>query len=513
MKKVKSTKSLGLSADLTRQLLDSAPDATVIVDEHGIIVFANAQTKNVFGHLPDDLVGEAVEMLMPVRYRRNHPGHRQSFINASHFRPMGVNLELWGLRKDGTEFPVEISLSPIKTDNELLSCAAIRDITEQHRTQAALLAAKVEADRANRAKSTFLATASHDLRQPLQTLNLLNAILSKTVVDEDAINIIEDQYIALSVMSDLLNSLLDISKLESGSIVPDIENCSVQSMFERLRVQFESQAQAKGLRLQVDDCEEVVHSDSSLLTQLIQNLVANAIRYTNEGVVQLRCLHDRTAFQIEVSDTGIGIAADQMDYIFEEFYQVKRNNGESNQGLGLGLAIVQRLAKLLDHPLDFNSKPGEGSCFRIMVPLGKREKISHVKTTTVDVEDITVGKKIALIDDQLAVLNATQRFLQRHGHEVISATSSGEIIKQLQESKEIPDLIISDYHLRRGETGVDVVNAIRRLVDASIPVIFLTGDTSSVMSDIPDSLEKCKIMSKPIDVDELLALIADVSNQ
>lgn len=513
MKKAQPYKNPGLPADLIRQLLDSAPDATVIVDKQGIIVFANIQTKNVFGHSPDDLVGEAVEILMPVRFRQNHPGHRQAFFHASRFRPMGVNLDLWGLRKDGTEFPVAISLSPVKTDSELLLCAAIRDVTEQHRTQEALLTAKLEADKANRAKSTFLATASHDLRQPLQTLNLLNAILSKTVDDEDAISIIEDQHVALSVMSDLLNSLLDISKLESGSIIPDIENCSVHSIFERLRVQFETQAQAKGLRLEVDDCEEVVHSDSSLLTQLIQNLVANAIRYTNEGVVQLRCLHDLTALRIEVSDTGIGIAADHMENIFEEFYQVKRDNGASTQGLGLGLAIVQRLAKLLDHPLDFNSKPGEGSSFRIMVPLGKSEKVAHIKTPACDATKPVDAKKIALVDDQLAVLNATRRLLQREGHEIISASSTSDIIMQLQKSTEIPDLIISDFQLHRGETGVEVVNAIRQLAGASIPVIFLTGDTSSVIADIPDSLEQCKILSKPIDVEELLALIADMSKQ
>jgi PAS domain S-box-containing protein len=507
-----SNKSTFLSADLTRQLLDSAPDATVIIDQHGTIVFANTQTEKLFGHLPEELVGMAVELLMPVRYRNNHPGHRQSFFTDSRFRPMGTNLELWGLRKDGSEFPVEISLSPVKTDDELIVCAAIRDITGQHQAQQALLAAKHEADRANRAKSAFLATASHDLRQPLQTLNLLNAVLGKSVKDEDTLNIVENQQLALNMMSDLLNSLLDISKLESGSIVPDIGDCSVQAIFQNLRAQFEAQAQAKGLKLVVGDCKEVVHSDSVLLTQLIQNLVANAIRYTNEGVVQLRCLHDPAALRIEVMDTGIGIPADHANDIFEEFYQVRHDNGERNEGLGLGLAIAQRLSKLLDHPLDFHSKPGEGSSFSIMVPLGKKENVVQKVSRNRDLAGSVAGKKIALVDDLLPVLNATRRLLQREGYEVICATSIDDIISRLQETEDIPDLIVSDFHLGGGKTGVDVVQAVRQLINKPVPVIFLTGDTSSVIAGVPDSLDKCEMMSKPIEVEAMLALIRKMSN-
>jgi protein-histidine pros-kinase len=274
-----------ISDELATQLLNAAPDPTVIVDQQGTIIYANARVTEVLGYSNQELIGQTVEMLLPERSRDAHPGHRESFFSRPNARAMGNALELHALRKDGTEIPVEISLSPVKTSNGTLVSSAIRDISAQKEIAQQLV-------EANRAKSRFLAAASHDLRQPIQTLNLLNRAAKKTATDATHQDIIEKQQKSLDSMSNLLNALLDISKLEAGIVKPDITDCKVQNIFETLNAAFEAQARNKGLELIIDKCHGVARSDSRLLTQILENLMSNAIRYTQEGFVRLRCVHD-----------------------------------------------------------------------------------------------------------------------------------------------------------------------------------------------------------------------------
>jgi len=209
---------------------------------------------------------------MPERYRGRHIGHREQYVNNIRIRPMGAGLELYGRRKDGTQFPVEISLSPIEEGDHVLVAAAIRDVTDRKRVQAELVVARESAeqareiaDRANMGKSRFLATASHDLRQPLQTLSLLNGTLRRVVRDPDATDALSQQEQAIGAMSRLLNALLDISKLESGAIKPEPTDFTVAALFEELRSDFASVAANKGLNLRIEPCTDCVHSDPSLV--------------------------------------------------------------------------------------------------------------------------------------------------------------------------------------------------------------------------------------------------------
>ncbi|HEX8783773.1 MAG TPA: PAS domain S-box protein, partial [Steroidobacteraceae bacterium] len=358
---------LSISAELARGVLDAAPDAMVVIDAGGVIRFASRQVSTLFGYDHDAVVGLPVEQLMPERFRGRHIAHRREYNAALRVRAMGEGLALFGRRLDGSEFPVEISLSPIRTAEGVLIAAAIRDVSDRKRVERELRVAREHserardaadhlreiadharaladearesADRANQAKGRFLATASHDLRQPLQTLALLNGILRRVVKEPSALEALAQQEQAIGAMTRLLGALLDISKLESGAIRPEVADFRVGTLCEGLRREFASIAANKGLELQVSSCEESVHSDPALVEQIIKNLLSNAIKYTPPGGrVLLRGERANGSVRLDVVDTGIGIAADQIAYIYEEFYQVGVPTNSSREGYGLGLS-------------------------------------------------------------------------------------------------------------------------------------------------------------------------------
>ena len=506
-----STTVRDISADDTseayfRNVLESAPDAMIIIDHFGKITVVNGQTERMFGYTRRQLLGQEVEMLLPEALRDRHISHRAGFAADPRLRPMGQDLELFGRRADGSLFPVEISLSPFTSSSGAFISSVIRDVTSRKAMEQELIGARQDALRANKANTAFLAAASHDLRQPVQALALLNGALRRTIDDELALEMIDSQQSSLDAMTNLLNSLLDISRLDSGTVEPELEDFRVQRLVDRLFSEFSRQARQKSLRFEAGSCSDaVVRSDPNLLGEIIQNFVSNAIRYTNSGEVRLGCRAAPQGLWIDVSDTGIGIDAAHLDEIFNEFHQIK-NPGLETEGFGLGLAIVKRLANLMGHQVSVESVVGQGSRFSVCVPLVEQDGALKTPSAEVGREPSTgrVSGSIVLVEDDREVAKAWGLLLRAEGFTVTSAESATETSTLADRLDAPPDLIISDFHLLDGSTGVEAVDILRTAFGRDIPAFIVTGDTSKLV-DAARSTRNCIIMNKPVNPEELLA--------
>ncbi len=331
---------------------------------------------------------------------------------------------------------------------------------------------------ANLAKTRFLAAASHDLRQPLHALGLLVAQLGVDTGLAERRRIIARVGNAVSVMNDLFNALLDISKLDAGAVAPEVAAIPIDPLLQRIEDMFAADAREKSLRLRVLHSGAWVRSDRLLLERIVLNLVSNAVRYTERGGIVVGCRRRGAALRIEVWDSGIGIPEDQRQNIFGEFYQVDDANA-GRPGLGLGLAIVDRLCRLLHHPLELTSTPGRGSRFAITVPLAPAQiEITEAALPLQAALQPFAGKFVVMIDDDRLVLDGMGGLLRGWGCRVSASTSSGAALASLLELHQAPDLIISDHHFSHGETGIAVIERLRHTFNAPIPALLVTGDIS-----------------------------------
>lgn len=310
-------------ADLNQaqSFLEAVPDAMVIVDSEGHIQFATPQTQNLLGYATSELVGMNVDALVPLKYRGGHADERTKFEASGGNRLMGYGQILFAQHKDGHNVPVEISLNPITTGEETLVSASLRDMSERIKNEEALRDSRDKAEEATLGKSRFLAAASHDLRQPLQSLSLyLSALQLVTADNSKAQDISLKMQSSLGGMKDLLDALLDISKLESGSVEPELTTFSAQSVLNAVVADFAPLAKEKGLTLSADPTPVNIQSDLALLMRIVENFVANAIRYTDTGHISLSCKQIAKEVRFSVTDTGIGIPDDALENVFDEYY-------------------------------------------------------------------------------------------------------------------------------------------------------------------------------------------------
>ena len=359
---------------------------------------------------------------------------------------------------------------------------------------------------ANQAKSRFIAAASHDLRQPLHALGLFVAQLHGRLRAAERSQIISRIEAALSAMNELFSALLDISKLDAGATTINITVFPVAQLLAHAETTFAGAAREKKLSFRAMPSDAWVRSDFILLEQIVFNLITNALRYTRSGGVVVGCRKRGDQLRIEVWDSGIGIAADQHDKIFGEFYRLGEPDRDRSAGLGLGLAIVDRLCRLLDHPIDVRSTVGKGSVFAVTVPLAPANKRAIEASIVPRAQpSLSHDKLVLVIDDDPLVLEGMSGIFRKWGCRVITADSDSKALKAVAEQDNLPDLIISDYHLANDRTGIETIEWLRGELSAQIPAFLISGDTD------PATLYEAKakglhLLHKPVDPMALRAM-------
>ncbi len=373
-------------------------------------------------------------------------------------------------------------------------------------TLATITQAREAAEHANAAKTRFLAAASHDLRQPLHALGLFFESLAADVRTPATEPLIERVNESIRALGTMLNALLDISKLDAGVVRPNVGAVSLAALMRRLEEEFRPLALSTGNRLSMRVRDLHVRSDELMLERLLRNLLSNALRYTRAGRV---CVGVRTrgdAVRVEVYDTGIGIAPGQFEAIFTEFHQLNNPGRDRHQGLGLGLAIVRRIADLLGHRVEVASRPGRGARFSIVLPRAAAPRTpGPASAGAAETGDDLRGVRVLVLDDDHAILDAMQRLLSRWGLDVVLARSVDDALRSAAQAP-APQILLVDYRLAGKVTGIEAVSRLREALAAPVPAVLLTGDTA------PDRLRQAEqsaipLLHKPVQPARLRAVM------
>jgi two-component system, chemotaxis family, CheB/CheR fusion protein len=397
---------------------------------------------------------------------------------------------------------------PYRTHDGLVEGVVITftNITEKKRAAEALAAATQAAEQASVAKSRFLAAASHDLRQPLQTIRLLQGLLANKSHDPELQMLLKRLDATVGVMSGMLNTLLDINQLEAGVIHADVESFPLSELFDHLDTDFGYHMRAQGLEWRVVSSTCVVRSDPRLLEQILRNLLSNAVKFTTRGKVLLGRRRRGKMMRIEVWDTGPGIPEENRQAIFEEFHQINNPARERSKGLGLGLAIVERLANLLGHPIDVKSRPGHGSMFSVSVPIESPAPAAFGSSPGKLALERTQGSaSILVIEDDPTIRELLEMLLRDAGHRPFGAADGVVALA----STERPDLIVADFNLPNGPNGVEVIAELREKFQRAIPAIVITGDISTQTLRAIANLRSTHL-DKPVETAELLRVVKNL---
>lgn len=386
----------------------------------------------------------------------------------------------------------------------------LQQIVERKRIEKALREARDAAEEANRSKDKYLAAASHDLLQPLNAARLLISTLRERSLPTSEQNLVERTHQALEGAEDLLTDLLDIARLDQAAIKPDIDVYSLHELLEPLASEFQPVADAAGLVLRVRYGEYLVNTDLRLLTRILRNFLSNACRYTEQGRVLLGTRKRGGFIELQVWDSGTGIAEDQLESIFLEFNQLNVGRAAERKGVGLGLAIVERIARILDYPIKVRSQPGRGSVFSIRVPLAsptQQRAAAPLAVPQPRLGDPLPGRRLLVLDNELSILHSMSALLEQWGCEVLTATDQASALQVLGASA--PELILADFHLDHGVVGSQVVQNLRQHFGANIAAVMITADRS----------DQCRrelhgmgvpLLNKPVKPGKLRAVLSQI---
>ncbi len=520
----RAEEKLRRTQDKFRLAVEASPSAVVLTNAKGVIDLVNTQAERLFGYPREELIGQSVELLVPERFRRRHPGYRDDFYHKPHARPMGAGRDLFGLRKDGTEVPVEIGLTPIETEQGMMVLSAIVDITERkrgEREREGLLeserAARTEAERANRAKDEFLATVSHELRTPLNAVLGWSQLLARKSTDPATAQGLEIIERNARAQAQLIEDLLDMSRIISGKMRLNVEGIDLPAIIDAALASAEPAARGKGLELskQLGRLSVAVCGDPSRIQQIIWNLVSNAIKFTPRGG-RVRITLDEVdgSARIQVSDTGQGIKPEFLPLVFGRFRQADVSAARRQGGLGLGLSIVRHLAELHGGTATADSPgEGQGSTFTILLPLASES----LECEGVDLHRgqsmSLAGVKALVVDDQADARELVRRLLEEQGVEVMTAGFADEALALVRQSR--PDVVISDIGLPVVD-GYQLVRTLRAFPaqeGGSVPAIALTAFVHEL--DRQRALESGyqAHVPKPVEASELLRVVAEVLRQ
>ncbi len=494
-----------------RGVLESAPDAMVIVDKQGEIQMVNAETVTLFGYPREELIGQAVEILMPERYRSRHTEHRVGYRSQPRGRPMGAGPELRGRSKDGREFPLEISLSPLETDQGLLVTAALRDITERKLVEQAADAARAEAERANRAKSEFLSRMSHELRTPLNAVIGFAQLLELDDLDARQSASAEQILRAGRHLLELINEVLDIARIESGSMSVSLEPVHLGGVLSEALSLIQPLADEAAVSLTGDPgsgAEIYVLGDRQRLKQVLINLLSNAVKYNRRGgAISVQCTErPDTRVEVAIADTGTGIAADKLERLFDPFDRLGAER-TGIEGTGLGLALSMQLTQAMGGTITAESQPGTGTTMRVELDRGERpEDAAPTPRGALPKASGSPRGTIVYMEDNLSNVKLVERLIERLPEVRLIPAMQGELGIGLARHHH-PDLILLDLHLP-DLAGHDVL---RRLKDdpltAAIPVVILSADVAPGQVARFDAAGASAYVTKPIDIELFLNTI------
>lgn len=444
--------------------------------------------------------GKPIDVLMNILLKDDEPGVLEGFVadiserKKSQYRLQKMNHEL--------EQRVDERTSELQLSNQYLQ----EEISRREQIELALREARDAAEEANRSKDRYLAAASHDLLQPLNAARLLMSTLRERELPPTEKHLLERAHMALEGAEDLLVDLLDIARLDQAAITPSFAAYRIDELFNSLASEFEPVAQEAGLQLNVFQTSLCVFTDSHLITRILRNFLSNACRYTESGRILLGVRRRGQNVRLEVWDTGVGVALEQQEKIFLEFNQLANNHSNGRKGVGLGLAIVERIASILDAQVDLWSREGFGSCFSVEVPITAapvQQSIASLPSATI--VNTLRGQRILVVDNEPDILHSMAALLTQWECEVVLAADYSGSIKAL--NGVAPDLVIVDLHLDNGATGLRVVEQLRACFSDNLPAVLITADYTDQEQTLRKKLG-IPMLNKPVRPGKLRAVMS-----